>query len=123
MAGVCNKKYKDGKHRAWYMDWKGKQVFFRGTTNRKETQRIADLKEDYQQRIKVGDIPPPKASDTPREIGEVVQEYLDWGKAQGRARWPGVESDSRRYANQAFDEILAEAIEFDDATRRHASES
>ncbi|MEI6232913.1 MAG: site-specific integrase [Planctomycetota bacterium] len=83
MAGVCNTKYKDGKHRAWYMDWQGKQVFFRGTTNKKETRRIADSKEDHQQRIKIGDIPPPKASDTPRDIGEVVNEYLDWGKAQG----------------------------------------
>ncbi len=83
MAGVCNRKYKDGKRRAWYMDWRGKQIFFRGTTDPKETLRIARSKEDHPIKIKVGDIEPPKASDTPRPILEIVAEYLAWGAAQG----------------------------------------
>jgi integrase len=83
MAGLVSKPLLSGKRRAWFMDWRGKQIFFTGTTNPKETLRMAERHEDHHTRIKEGDLPPPKASDMPREFLEVAAEYLAWGAAQG----------------------------------------
>ena len=83
MAGVVKKKLASGKHRAWFYDWQGRQRFFPGTSNAKETLKMAERLEDHHVRIKMGDLPPPKASDKPRPFEEVRDEYLSWGKSVG----------------------------------------
>src|SRR4051812_38087847 len=83
MAGIVKKPLTSGKYRAWYMSWQGKQEFFTGTTNPKETQRMAERLEDHHRRIRLGDLPVPKPADVPRTFAEVAKEYISWGTAQG----------------------------------------
>ena len=100
MAGICKQRTSSGKCRAWFTNWKGKQEFFTGTTNPKETEHMADGFEDRHRRIRVGDLPPPKASDTPRGFDEASAEYLAWGNAQGGRRghpWGKKHAQKRAY--------------------------
>lgn len=83
MAGVKKEALRSGKFQGWYMDWQGRQRWFVGTTNQKETLLIAERKEDRHRRVKVGDLPPPKESDTPREFAEVAAQYVAWGRSCG----------------------------------------
>jgi integrase len=86
MAFVEQKPHpKSGKYRAGFTNWQGRQIRFTGTTNAKETKRMADALEDKHRRIRVGDMPPPKSWDQAeaRDIAETVGEYLAWGNAQG----------------------------------------
>ena len=74
MAGVKRRRLSSGKCRAWFINWKGEQQWFTGTTNPNETERMARSFEDHHRRIRVGDLPAPKASDTPRDFWETVGE-------------------------------------------------
>jgi hypothetical protein len=64
---------------------RGKQKFFAGTTDRKETERMAARFEDEHRQIRLGYRPAPKSADRhkARPIQEVIDEYLAWGKSQG----------------------------------------
>lgn len=85
MAGVRNKPQSSGKYQAWFYTYKDERKFFTGTTDKRETRRMAEKLEDEHRQVKMGYRPPPNASDQHRRrpFSEVVQEYLDWGNAQG----------------------------------------
>ncbi|MGD0090055.1 MAG: site-specific integrase [Planctomycetota bacterium] len=44
---------------------------------------MAQAKEAEHNKCRVGVLPPPKASDTPRLFSEVLGEYMEWGRATG----------------------------------------
>ena len=85
MAGVRSKPLRGGKYQGWFFDAKGERKFFTGTRSKKETERLAFRFEDEHRQIRMGNAPAPDASDLngSREFGEVVDEYLAWGEAQG----------------------------------------
>ncbi len=91
MAGVRKKPLPSGKYQGYYIDSNGKQKFFVGTRNRAETRRIARHKEDEHSLVRLGYKPAPSPTDKHKKrlISEVMEEYVDWGKAQGgRSGWP-----------------------------------
>ena len=99
MAGVRKQARKDGTFQGWYKDSDGIRVFFRGTTDRKQTLQIATRLEDDHQQIALGYRPKPKVSDTRRRMVEVVEEYLAWGNTQGGRGgrpWSGKHAVERR---------------------------
>jgi integrase len=105
MAFVRNKPHpKSKKYRAGYTDWRGRQMEFTGTTNPKETLRMAQNFEDRHRKIRLGDLPPPKESDKPHDFQSVMDEYLAWGAAQGgRGGRPWSKTHQRmREAHLAF---------------------
>ena len=87
MAYLWRSRGKDGKlHPRWhfeYRDWQGHRRKGTGTTSKAETLRIAEAMQARENDIRRGLRQPPKASDTPRAFGEVMEEYLAWGEAQG----------------------------------------
>ncbi len=85
MAGIRKKPLANGKYQGWFMDYRGRQKFFTGTTNQRETMRIAERLEDEHQQIKLGYREPPKEINKNRSrfFDEVAKEYLDWGNSQG----------------------------------------
>lgn len=87
MAGTRRRKDKNGKPRpfyeGWFIDWQGKQRFFKGTSNQKETLRIAKEEENHHRKIRLGYLPPPKSSNITRSFRKVADEYLAWGNLQG----------------------------------------
>ena len=83
MAGACKQPLDSGRYKAWFMDWAGKQKFFVGTRNRRETVAMARAFEDEHRKIRLGYRPIPRPSDEPRDYKETVDEYVAWGKAQG----------------------------------------
>ena len=90
MAGFRRRKRKDGTLRAhyegWYMDYQGKQRFFRGTTNEKETLAMAKETENRHRLMRLGHLPPPNEHDKRRPFRQVADEYLEWGRSQGGLR-------------------------------------
>ena len=74
-------------HPRWrfqYVDWTGRKRTATGTTSKAETERIAlvvQAEKDKVRKLKIK--APPKLSDVPRAIDDVIHEYLDWGKSQG----------------------------------------
>ena len=85
MAGVRKKPNKGGKFQGWYVDLNGKQKFFTGTSNRRETLRMAEHLEDEHRQVRLGYREPPKSSDKHkgRSFSEVLEFYLSWGRSQG----------------------------------------
>ena len=85
MAGVRNKPLPNGKFHAWFTDCRGKFKFFVGTRNKNITLRMAQRFEDEHRQIRLGYRPPPKPfqKHATRDIKEIIQEYIEWGKAQG----------------------------------------
>jgi integrase len=87
MAGIRRRKDKHGKPRpyfeAWFIDWRGKQKFFKGTTNSKETLAMARRLEEEHRQIRMGYRPAPKKSDELHLFRDVADEYLAWGESQG----------------------------------------
>jgi len=83
---------KDGKpHAKWrfqYTDWRGKRCTKTGTKSKQETEKLAHREEAYHEEIRRGFRPPPKESDAAaqRPFGDVLDEYLAWGNAQGGRR-------------------------------------
>lgn len=113
MAGVRLRKDRKGKPRyyeGWFMDWKGKQRFFKGTTNRRETLGIARRYEDHHRKIKLGELAEPRESDVSRSFREVADEYLAWGNAQGGQRgrpWSATHAKMRRRLLEFWEDRLA----------------
>lgn len=119
MAGARKKPNRtSGKYQGYYLDHAGKRVFFIGTTSRKETISIAKSLEDKARRILLGYEPEPTTpmKHRKRPFLEVVEEYLAWGRAFGRADgkpWaPGYakrkEDHLRKWAETLSFEVLAD---------------
>jgi integrase len=73
-------------HPRWrfkYFDYTGKRKTATGATTKSETVKLANQIQADQDAIRKGWRPPPKPSDKPRLIEEVLAEYLAWGRAQG----------------------------------------
>jgi integrase len=87
MPYVFQSKDQVGKpHARWrfqYTDWKRRRRTATGTTSELETRKLALAVQSHHDAIRNGWKPAPKPSDRPRPIGEVVDEYLAWGAAQG----------------------------------------
>ena len=85
MAGVASRKYADGCCRIWYIDRTGKQVFVKGTGNRRESLRWAMTLQIKEHGIGLGILPAPSAEEVHRHdpIDEKFGEYFAWGGAQG----------------------------------------
>jgi integrase len=81
MAGV--RKLPSGKMQAWFIDWQGRQKFLTHGRNAKAALHVAENLENTHRRMRLGELPPPKSSDVPRDYLEVASEYIAWGKAQG----------------------------------------
>ena len=92
MAYVFRTRDKSGKiHPRWrfqYTDWQGKRHTKTGTRSKKETETLAKRTESYHEEIRCGFRPPPREASVAerRPFAEVVNEYLDWGRAQGGRR-------------------------------------
>jgi integrase len=99
MASV-GKPHKNGaKFRAIYIDSNGKRKFVAGTKNRKETLAIAQKLEDDHRQVRLGyrDAPTSARKHRGRPFEDVVDEYLEWGDAQGgRKGRPWSEIHSKR---------------------------
>ncbi len=85
MANVRNKPAENGKYQGWYKNYRGKRIFFTGTTKKVETRRIAEDHEHHHAMIRLGQVPPPSKATRAgkRQFSEVTHEYLDWGNSQG----------------------------------------
>ena len=85
MAGVASRRYADGCHRVWYIDRTKKQIFAKGTCNRRESLQWAKTLEAQQRGFYLGIFPEPSAAEVHRHdpIDEVIAEYSAWGGAQG----------------------------------------
>jgi integrase len=81
MAGV--RKLPSGKMQAWFIDWQGRQKFLTHGRNAKAALHVAENLENTHRRMRLGELPPPKSSDTPRSFAEVAEEYIEFGTAQG----------------------------------------
>ena len=79
------------KYRIEYTDWTGKRKVQTGTTDKRETERIAARLEADADAIRKGWKEPPKQSDKAkaRPFADVVAEYLQWGAASGGRRGHG----------------------------------
>ncbi len=90
MAYVFQTFGKDGKpHPLWrfqYRDHRGRKVMRTGTTSRRETEKMADQLQAMQRAILNGVIAAPKASDKAHAIDDLIERYLEWGRAQGGRR-------------------------------------
>jgi len=84
MAGVKSKPTKGGLYQAWFVDYTGKKKYFT-MRSKADAQRKAQRLEDEHQEIRKGLRPPPDsaAKHRKRPVDEAVEEYLEWGKAQG----------------------------------------
>jgi integrase len=86
MAYVESKPHpKSKKYRAGYVDSMGKKARFMGTKNRLETLKIAEKFEAEHRLVRLGYRDHAKSWDAAkgRDIGEVIEEYLSWGRSQG----------------------------------------
>ena len=85
MAGVRSKPIKGDKYQGWFFNAQGERKFFTGTGSKKETERLARRLEDEHRQIRLGYVPEPDLADRyrNRDVGEVIDEYLAWGKSQG----------------------------------------
>ncbi|MBP7051608.1 MAG: tyrosine-type recombinase/integrase [Phycisphaerae bacterium] len=87
MAGVRKKSNKQSKKfQGYFIDWTGKRKFFVGTISRRETLDMARAFEDEHRQVRLGYRPPPTSATKQRGrlFADVVQEYLMWGRLQGR---------------------------------------
>jgi integrase len=82
MAGISKAKLSSGKYRAWFINYRGKQQFFTGTTSPKESLAMARSFEDEHRQMKLGYRPPPKQQEK-RDYWSTCEEYMAWGTAQG----------------------------------------
>ena len=85
MAGVRRKPKSSGKYQGWFVDFKGDRKFFVGTKKKSETQHMAEKFEDEHRQVRLGYRPIPQRADKYRNIHieKIIQQYLEWGKAQG----------------------------------------
>jgi hypothetical protein len=84
MAGVKKAPTKGGLFQAWYTDYTGKRRYFT-TQTRSEAKKESQRLESEHSLVRKGIRPVPSSADQHRHrcVKEVVQEYLDWGAAQG----------------------------------------
>jgi len=97
-------------------DYRGRRVKRTGATTFKETKRIAEQMQAHQYAIRNGVAKAPRMSDKPHDIGQLIEEYLGWGRTQGgrRGRPWGAEHARKRTQNLAFwREKLNLATQFD----------
>lgn len=66
-----------------YRDWRGRRIVASGTTCESETDGMAKAAQAREDSIKRGDRLPPKESDKPRPLAEVITAWLAWGRSQG----------------------------------------
>ena len=101
---------KSGKYRAGYTDWRGKQKKFTGTTNPKETLRLARKLEDEHREMRLtGKAPRSWEQAKGRDVAEVMAEYSAWGNAQGGRGgrpWSAKHSQKRAYFLRFWQERL-----------------
>ncbi|MBI1319286.1 MAG: tyrosine-type recombinase/integrase [Candidatus Hydrogenedens sp.] len=100
MAYVFRTKDKDGKpHRKWryqYVDRYGKKRTATGTSSKRETVRIAEEHGAKERAIRIGitEAPSTYALNRSRDLKEVLDEYMTWGKRYGgRKHGTGWQSD------------------------------
>lgn len=84
MAGIRKKPTKGGLWQAWFIDYTGKKKFLTADTKRRALQAAQDKEAEHRQ-IRNGFRPPPGTADRnmKRSFESVVDEYLEWGEAQG----------------------------------------
>ena len=100
LATVRNKPTKSGKYQALYFDHGGKRRTVTMPTKSKAL-KVAKLKEAQGEEIRLGIRSAPRTFDQHlgRPVDEVIQEYLDWGNAQGGRRgtpWGAVHARNRK---------------------------
>jgi integrase len=98
MAGVSKSKTTKGKCKAWFMNYDGKQEFFTGTTNPKETLAMARKFEDDHRQMRLGYRPKPKSFEKPCPYEKVTAEYVSWGASvggRGRRPWSPIHTKKR----------------------------
>ena len=85
MAGV--RRLRSGTVQVWYRDWQGRRCYLTvgAEASESKTLKKASKLELEHKEIREGlrPAPAPSAKHARRPIAEVMQEYLDWGKAQG----------------------------------------
>lgn len=89
MAGTRRRKNREGKYypyyEGWYINYEGKQVYFKGTSNQKETEAMAKSIEEEHRKIRLGYAPIPE-SFKDRSFNNTVEDYISWGKMHGGKR-------------------------------------
>jgi len=85
MAGVRSKPERNGKYRGWFSIGNNKRREFTGTRSRRDTLKMVQKLEDEHLQARLGYRSDPSASmkNASRQFCEIVDEYLDWGRAQG----------------------------------------
>lgn len=88
MAWVSDKPLRSGRWRAGYTTHDGRQVRFTGTDDKRFTMKAAAryAAEELEIRIKMRALPGEADRHAGRPVGEVITEYLDFGKSQGGKR-------------------------------------
>ncbi len=106
-----------------FKDWTGRRKGGTGTTNKTETQKLADRLEMRAKEIREGIRPKPKASDKARALSDVAEEYMQWGTVQGgRGGRPWSESHAEhvrrrldfwleRLSGKALQDVTLPAVE------------
>ena len=102
MAGVCKKALENGKFRAWYMDYRGKQKTFTGSKSKADTLRMAQGIESQHRQVRLGyrPVPASAAKHAARPFAEVAAEYQAWGESQGgrgKRPWGKTHARMRRF--------------------------
>jgi integrase len=85
MAGVRKKPIRGGNYQGWFINATRKRQYFTGTHDRPDTLRMAQRLEDEHRQVRLGYRPAQESADRhkTRPIDEVINEYLEWGAAQG----------------------------------------
>jgi integrase len=110
MAGVRNKS-RNGKYQGWFVNASGKREYFTGTRKRPETLRMAERLEDEHHQVRLG-YRPARSSAAKHQshlYRQVMDEYLDWGEAQGGRRgkpWGTTHARMRRSHLKWWGEFL-----------------
>lgn len=98
MAWVASKPLPSGRYRAGYVDRNNDRKTFVGTTKKSDTLKAAQQYEveEREIRIKLRAAPGPEELYANKPIAALVEEHLNWGRAQGGKRGaPWSESHSR----------------------------
>ena len=111
MAGARKHSNPGGKFQGWFADASGKRKFFMGTHNRDDTLRMARRLEDEHRQVRLGYRPAPTSAErfSKRDFGDVRDEYLSWGQAQGGRGgrpWSPIHARTRRTRLQWWQEQL-----------------
>ena len=88
MAWVSSKPLASGRYRAGYVDRNHKRPTFMGTFKKSQTLTAARAFEEEEReiRLKLRAAPSPEVKHANRPIGDVIKEYLTYGRSQGGKR-------------------------------------